>query len=204
MESVLSNKVLVLNKSWQAIDMITVKEAISKVFANTAKVVGRDYSLYSFEEWVDNWSDAAMYQEMSDRQTIKGDDFQIPIPEVIVNNFKGFRRNTCRFSRRNLFLRDDHSCQYCGYHSEDRRKFNLDHVIPKSRGGLMTWDNIVLSCVKCNSKKGNRTPEEASMTLKSKPYKPTWSQIRGKIGNNIPEFWKSFIDVAYWNVELKD
>ena len=204
MEASLNKKVLVLNKAWQAIDTINAKDAISKVFANTAKVVGRDYALYSFEEWVDNWSEAGKYQELSERNTIQGEDFVIPVPEVIVNNHKAFRRISCRFSRRNLFFRDGHTCQYCGYKSEDRRKFNLDHVIPKSRGGQMSWENIVLSCIKCNTKKGNRTPDEAGMKLLRKPFKPTWTQIRGKIGNNIPEFWKSFVDVAYWNVELKD
>ena len=76
-----------------------------------------------------------------------------------------------RYSRRNIILRDDSTCQYCSkkVHGKDA---TLDHVMPKSRGGKSTWTNIVLSCRSCNGKKDNRTPQEAGMTLLKKPVKP--------------------------------
>ena len=70
-------------------------------------------------------------------------------------------------SRRNIFLRDDYTCQYCGIKNPD--KLTLDHVKPKWQGGKDTWENLVCACFKCNSKKGGRTPEEANMTLLNQP-----------------------------------
>lgn len=205
MSTTLNNKVLVLNKAWQVVDTTTVKEALGKIVTGAAKVVGRDYGTYDFDSWVETWSDLAELAKMEEMETIKTAHMTFPIPEVIVNEYGGFHNMSARFSRRNLFLRDDYTCQYCGLQSEDKKKFNLDHVVPKSRGGQVNWENIVLSCIPCNTKKGSRTPEEANMKLKKEPVKPHWSQLRGKIGTeHVPEFWKSFVDAAYWNIELKN
>ena len=107
------------------------------------------------------------------------------------------------FNRRNLFARDSNRCQYCG------RKFppaelSLDHVMPRSRGGATNWENVVCSCVKCNVKKGGRTPEEARMHLIKPPAKPKRSPLLTvKLGNPKYRSWKSFLDDAYWTVDLK-
>ena len=72
-------------------------------------------------------------------------------------------------TRRNLMHRDEHMCQYCGKHGQD---LTIDHVMPKSRGGKDTWDNVVIACLRCNTHKGNKTPAEAGYTLHKKPFKP--------------------------------
>ncbi len=72
-------------------------------------------------------------------------------------------------TRKNILQRDNYCCQYCGIRGE---KLSVDHVFPRSRGGADTWENVVASCFPCNLRKGNRTPEEASMILNKKPYKP--------------------------------
>lgn len=82
-------------------------------------------------------------------------------------------RDKIKFSRINVFSRDRFSCSYCG-ESPGVRDLTYDHVIPRSRSGRTVWENIVTACISCNAKKGDRTPEEARMVLRSKPVKPTW------------------------------
>jgi Restriction endonuclease len=107
-----------------------------------------------------------------------------------------------KFTRHNIFERDKNTCQYCG-HSFERKDLNLDHVIPRDRGGPTTWENIVCSCIECNTRKANRTPQEAVMHLIRKPKRPKWRpfvQINFSLHHH--DSWKHFIDLAYWNVEL--
>ncbi len=85
-------------------------------------------------------------------------------------------KQTVRFNRRNIFARDGNHCQYCGRHYPTS-ELSLDHVVPRSRGGETTWENIVCSCVKCNVKKGGRTPQEAHMHLVRPPVKPKRSPL---------------------------
>jgi 5-methylcytosine-specific restriction endonuclease McrA len=80
-------------------------------------------------------------------------------------------KQVVRFSRINVYTRDGFRCQYCG-EKKAMRDLNYDHVIPRVKGGLTTWENIVTSCYPCNDRKGSRTPEEAGMTLRKKPFKP--------------------------------
>ena len=100
------------------------------------------------------------------------------------------------------FERDQNTCQYCGKVC-DRKDLNLDHVIPRDRGGPTTWENIVCSCIPCNTRKANRTPSEAALHLIRKPKRPKWRpfvQINFTLYHH--DSWKHFIDLAYWNVEL--
>jgi len=72
-------------------------------------------------------------------------------------------------TRRNVFQRDGHACQYCGYKGD---KLSIDHVLPRSRGGIDSWDNVTTACLPCNVRKGNRTPREAGMALVRPPHRP--------------------------------
>ena len=92
-------------------------------------------------------------------------------------------------SRQNIFRRDNSSCQYCGK-TED---LTLDHVIPKSRGGRTSWDNLTTACKRCNSRKGDLTPEEAQMPLKIKPYKPSFVMFLRDFGGMIEDSWLPFL-----------
>ena len=83
-------------------------------------------------------------------------------------------RARVRFSRLNIYARDRNTCQYCG-RRPPRAELNLDHVIPRSRGGVTNWENVVCSCVPCNLKKGGRTPDEARMRLLRHPIRPRWT-----------------------------
>src|SRR5205809_1147968 len=99
--------------------------------------------------------------------------------------------------------RDGSRCQYCGK-KMPTTELSLDHVVPKSQGGKSTWENIVCCCVKCNVKKGGRTPEQAHLHLVAKPHKPKRSPVINiRLADERYSSWKQFLDTAYWTVELK-
>lgn len=131
--------------------------------------------------------------------------FSMRVPEVIVlSAFNGRFSKEVRFSRRNIFERDENTCQYCAK-KFDRDELTLDHVIPRSRGGVSSWTNIVLACINCNMKKGDKLLSELHVKLLKKPVKPTWATRVGvKIGRDRKKSWEKFLEEAYWNVELKD
>lgn len=100
-----------------------------------------------------------------------------------------------RFSRRNVYLRDNHRCQYCGGQFGDH-ELTLDHVVPRVFGGKSTWTNVVTACGACNRRKGGRTPEQAGLPLKSKPSRPKWSPLslaHRLPGQDVPEPWRVWI-----------
>ena len=109
-----------------------------------------------------------------------------------------------KFSRRNVFLRDENRCQYCARRFSTHH-LSLDHVVPRSRGGATSWENVVCACIGCNSRKGSHLPEEAGMRLRRAPRRPAGHPVlrAGWIGPRYDE-WRTFLDVAYWNVELAD
>ena len=116
-----------------------------------------------------------------------------PFPAVIVlKNYVRSRFMSYNCNRRNVVWRDKNICQYCG-NKLTFSELTMDHVIPKSRGGEKSWNNIVASCKKCNSKKGDRTPEEARMPLIKKPFVPRWSIQILLRGFCVPEEWEDFI-----------
>ena len=131
--------------------------------------------------------------------------WKIRVPRVIVLLFfDRLPKKEVKFTRHNVFERDKNTCQYCGQ-TFDRNDLNLDHVIPRDRGGNTTWENVVCSCIPCNTIKGNRLPQEAQMTLIRKPKRPKWRPFL-HVTFNAPqhESWRHFVDLAYWNVELSD
>ncbi len=170
------------------------------LYQGVARVVHpHDYSLYNFDDWCE------LSRLSQEGQYIHTVNLRVRIPEVVIlTMFNGFIHHEVRFSRRNIFERDKNTCQYCGKRFS-KCDLTIDHVVPRSRGGYDAWENLVLACVKCNVKKGNRTPEEARMALIRKPGKPVWLP---KLGTRIPRSqimnWHHFVDVAYWDVELRE
>jgi 5-methylcytosine-specific restriction endonuclease McrA len=116
------------------------------------------------------------------RLPVRQDDDRLPIvdgelrlPRVMhLLRYDRAPRVGVRLTRRNLLLRDAYQCQYCG-RRPGMRDLNVDHVLPRSRGGRDTWDNLVISCRPCNLQKGKQTPAEAGMRLLNQPHKPRWS-----------------------------
>jgi len=201
--SLLNRQVLVLNRLWQAVNITTVRRAFTLLCQGHAQIVSTDgannYATHDFESWRD-FSARQPEQEMV--HTIS---FRIRIPRVIVLLiFDRAPKKEIKFTRHNIFERDKNTCQYC-CKTFDRKELNLDHVIPRDRGGQTTWENIVCSCIPCNTRKANRLPHEAGMRLKRKPERPKWRPFM-QITFGIPHdhAWKHFLDLAYWNVELGD
>ncbi|RMH09759.1 MAG: HNH endonuclease [Nitrospirae bacterium] len=148
------------------------------------------------------WQGKVEVLEFYDRD-IHGVSITFKLPSVMrllkVVRWKAAHRPV-KFSRINIFTRDQYTCQYCWkrYRTEE---LTFDHVIPIAKGGKKTWENIVTACWRCNNKKSGRTPEEAGMKLKKKPVKPAWTPfLTLLIGiRNAPESWRDYL---YWHVEL--
>ena len=138
--------------------------------------------------------------EYSRDRTIQGVNRAWPLPSVVrvIRHFKRDRIQV-RFSRLNIYTRDNFTCMYCRARlpSED---LTFDHVIPRSRGGKTVWENIVTCCIPCNRHKADRTPAEAKMHLRVKPKKPAYLPVvtvRMSAGK-IPDEW-----VPYWTTALE-
>jgi len=192
--------VLVLNRSWVAVHIASVRRALGMLYQGTARAVHpTDFSLYDFDDWCE------LSRIREDGRFLHTPTMRIRVPEVILLRvFNGFVRREVRFSRRNIFERDKNTCQYCGKR-HPKSELTIDHVIPQSRGGRDNWENLVLACVKCNVKKGSRTPAEAHMALRKKPQKPDWLPALGaRIPTDRIQSWQRFVDMAYWDVELRD
>ncbi|MCG8587767.1 MAG: HNH endonuclease [Proteobacteria bacterium] len=164
----LNSNVLVLNRSYLPIHVTTVKRAVSLTYLGVARVVNEQFQTFDFDAWME-------IVPTDEDETLGGVCRRIKVPRVIVlTEYDRVPRRHVRFSRLNIFSRDDFTCQYCG-ESPGRSGLNLDHVIPRTQGGRTTWENVVASCVGCNRKKGGRTPEQAGLRLRKKPRRPRWT-----------------------------
>jgi len=166
---------LVLNSAWQATTFLPVGTAIATLLRDMACVVHPvTFNLLTFEQW--------MERAPEDSRFIKTSGQPVPAPDAIVLKKYGQRPPTrIGFNRQNLFRRDDHSCQYCGVDLPGN-KLQIEHIMPRSRGGPTSWENCVAACDACNSRKADKTPREAGMRLKKTPTTPSW-----KPGLRIPQ-----------------
>ena len=187
----LSRPVLVLNKMWIPIRVASVRRCLNMIFADKASIVDPiDYSIYSWVEWIE-------LSTNSDKNVITTTRANIKIPEVIVlaKHDKVYMKDL-RLTKRNIYIRDKYRCQYTGKQLK-YDEANIDHIIPKARGGRNTWDNLVVCTKEINSIKGDRTPEEAGLKLIKKPVKPTPDGPHKLMDPkfNMPESWSKFIKV---------
>jgi 5-methylcytosine-specific restriction endonuclease McrA len=203
MACVLQQPVLVLNRLWQAVNVCSARRALTLLFEGRAQVVyespSGSFHTYDFGEW----KDFSVEQESGEEDQINTISFKIGIPKVILLLvYDRFPKKEVKFTRHNIFERDRNRCQYCGKILE-RKLLNLDHVVPRDRGGPTTWENIVCSCIPCNTRKANRTPPEAGMHLIRKPKRPKWRPfVQVNFTLNSHSSWRHFLDIAYWNVEI--
>ncbi len=190
----LDRSVLVLNKSWTPIAITTVKRGFSLVFQDHAHIVHPEtYEMHTFESWLVEHSAPADFPVPPDQAWVRTANLMIRIPEVLVlGRYNGVPRRELAFNRRNIYRRDAFQCQYCGG-KPGLKHLSIDHVIPISRGGATTWENCVVACVRCNTRKGNRTPEQASMPLRTEPGKPNWNDGVG-VGERAPRSWSRFVN----------
>jgi 5-methylcytosine-specific restriction endonuclease McrA len=202
----LDASVLVLNKCYMAVHIIPVRRAFCLLFKELAEVVTLDdgrYLSHDFQSWREVSEARARFKDPDD-DFIRTIHFEIQVPRVIrLLTYDRLPRTKIKFNRRNIFARDGNRCQYCGKRFPTG-ELSLDHVMPRSRGGGTDWENIVCACVRCNVRKGGRTPSEAGMRLTKPPVRPKTSPTLGlKLANRKYQSWKTFLDDAYWTVELK-
>lgn len=205
----MQSSVLVLNRLYMAIQVMSVRRAFCLLCKDLAEVVNVEngtYVSYDFQSWreVSEWK-ASIEGRKEHDDWIRAVNFEIQVPRVIrLLRYDQFPKNVIKFNRRNIFLRDENRCQYCG-HRFPTQQLSLDHVVPRSQGGLTNWENIVCACLRCNVRKGGRTPHEAHMRLKRRPVKPRRSPMLSHQLTCVKyESWKQFLDDAYWTVELQD
>lgn len=204
--SALDSSVLVLNKLYMAIHVVSVRRAfvlLCKELAEVVSIEDGQWCSYDFESWRDI-SQLRKEFPVEDRDWIRTVSFDIEVPRIIrLIAFDRLPKSGVKFNRRNIFARDANRCQYCGVRCSTS-DLTLDHVVPRSQGGTSTWENIVCACMDCNVKKGGRTPDQARMKLVKKPAKPKTSpMVSVKLGNAKYRSWKAFLDHAYWSVEIK-
>lgn len=201
----LSSSVLVLNRFYMAVHVVAARRSMGLLFRELAEVVHFEdgqYANYDFSSWREISELKAQFKEPHE-DWIRSVNFNIQVPRIIrLLFYDRVPVKTIRFNRRNIFARDGNLCQYCG-HRFPTSELSLDHVVPRSRGGEASWENMVCCCVDCNVKKGGRTPQEAHLKLVRKPVKPKRSPLLSlKLGNPKYESWKTFLSSAYWNVDL--
>jgi 5-methylcytosine-specific restriction endonuclease McrA len=154
------------------------------------------------------WEDVAtVVKEDASGRMLHSSRFTIGMPRVIVvkNAWKRKVRAEVPFSRRNVAVRDNSECQYCG-HFLRTAEYTYDHVIPRSEGGKSSWTNLVLACGRCNTRKANKSLEECGMRLLQTPVRPKRTEekyrFRLKISTLRPE-WREWSSWLYWNIELE-
>ena len=173
-----------------------------------ALVLNADYrplSYYPLSLW--SWQDAikAVFLERVNilaeyERSVRSPSFEMKLPSVVsLKSYVRPARNPA-FTRFNVFLRDRFACQYCGA-DED---LTFDHVIPRSRGGRTTWDNVVAACAPCNLQKGGRLSFQAGMYPSNPPHRPTVNELRNN-GRQFPPNYlhDSWADYLYWDSELE-
>jgi 5-methylcytosine-specific restriction endonuclease McrA len=205
--SALDSHVLVLNKHFAAIRVVSVKRAFTMLFKEMAEIIlveDSQYVSYDFDSWRQLSEHRAKYHR-EHHDWIRCVRFELAVPRIIrLMIYDRLPRQPVRFNRRNIFARDSNRCQYCGK-KFPTSELSLDHVTPRSQGGGTSWTNIVCCCVDCNVRKGGRTPIQANMKLITEPVKPKRSPVIAlRLSSEKYASWRQFIDAAYWNVELRD
>jgi 5-methylcytosine-specific restriction endonuclease McrA len=156
------------------------------VFREAARIVcPKSLATHSFSSWIDTPITNPEY-------TIRSPRIHIAAPEIILlTQYNRVPRREAPFTRRNLFLRDDYTCQYCGKRGPSHR-LSIDHVQPRSRDGSTSWDNCVLACMRCNARKANHTPKEAGLRLLRQPTRPRWTPYLSLQPSQRMESWARF------------
>ena len=164
----LNKKVLVLNQSYEPLCISNVRRTVIMLYLGKAEVI-----------------------ELIDHRFLRSLHLKIPVPSIVrLLLYKKVPDKKVILSRKNIMIRDNCQCQYCG---KKNIELTIDHVLPRDRGGYVAWENLVCACVKCNSGKGNKTPEEAGMTLLNTPRKPNYVSFLRYFVDTLREEWKPYL-----------
>jgi 5-methylcytosine-specific restriction endonuclease McrA len=171
---------LLLNSTYEPLSVISWQKAVSLWFTDKVEIV-EDYDDFSLRSMT----------------------IEIKCPAVVrLLKYVKFKNRTAKFSRINVFRRDNFTCQFCR-DQPGVPNLTFDHVLPRAQGGKTTWSNIVTACLPCNSRKGNRTPASAGMALLSKPVRPSETD-RFRFSFSFPKTPDAWRDYLYWNTSLEE
>jgi len=203
----LRSSVLVLNRSFAPVHIVTVKRAfclLCKAVAQVVDVEDGQLELHDFQ----SWQDISEFKKScglpdKDMEWVSTVSLDLVVPRVIrLLVYDRLPRRRASFNRRNIFARDENRCQYCGKRFPTT-ELSIDHIVPLACGGKNDWTNVVCACTDCNKRKGGKTPQQAAMTLIRKPFVPkTNPEIRLKLRRRKYYSWKQFLSEAYWSVTL--
>jgi 5-methylcytosine-specific restriction endonuclease McrA len=175
-------RVLVLNRLWQPIHICSPRRAIGLLCLGHAQVVDCDgeaiHGTHDFDSWLCLSLIRVDAQEASPAEHIRTTSTLLLMPSIIVlATYDRLPKREVKFTRENIFRRDDFTCQYCGQQKE-AADLNIDHVIPRDKGGAHTWENVVCSCIPCNTRKGNKMPDKGHGTSPLRmPKAPLWRPL---------------------------
>ena len=201
--SPLNGSVLVLNRFYMAVHVVSVRRSLALLYRELAEVIhveNNQYCNYDFDAWLELGefisadSDNEQNEQSEEMDWVRSVNFSIQVPRVVrLNFYDKVPQLTLRFNRRNLFARDQNQCQYCGK-AFPLSKLSFDHVVPRSHGGQTSWENVVCCCLKCNTRKGDRTPEQSHMPLIKKPVRPRQHPLLSvKMDNPKYAIWRTFL-----------
>jgi 5-methylcytosine-specific restriction endonuclease McrA len=168
--------VLVLNSTYEPLNVATLARAVRLVFAGKAEVV-------------------------HDRGTLRSAELVIPLPTVVRMLYYIARgRKRVSLTKKNVLLRDDYTCGYCSQRG-DRATMTVDHVVPRSQGGRSTWVNLVAACASCNGRKRDRTPEQARMPIQKRPHEPRFIPFVVVRRNTDRDEWQKYLSLYSVSIE---
>lgn len=164
----LNGRVLILNQSFEPISVCSARKALCLIYLTKAEMIAKEENRF-----------------------IRSVSYKMPYPSVIrLSRYIRVPYKKIELSRRNIMRRDGFRCQYCGAKTKE---LTIDHIIPKSRGGFDSWDNLVTACKVCNNKKGSRTPEESGLALIKKPRRPHHILFITQYMGKVDDKWKPFL-----------
>jgi len=163
----LDSRVLVLNQNYIPLCVCSARRAVVLLYLGKAEMVERNHAI------------------------IHSVSTSMPLPSIVrLSRMISAPRKRVLLNRKNILKRDNHRCQYCG---TSEGPITIDHILPRKRGGEDTWENLICACMRCNTKKGNRTPREAGMHLLSLPRKPGYIFFIQRMVGNPDDRWKPYL-----------
>ena len=195
-EHPLSTSVLVLNRNYTAVRVVTARRAfilLCKMQAEAIDARDEEFRVFDFPSWID-YSTLRHQEAAAEDVFVRTPRLSVLVPRVIrLVTYDKIPKREVKFSRKNILARDGNRCQYCGKRLPVSQ-LSLDHVHPKSRGGKSTWTNVVAACTPCNTRKGGRLPAEAAMKLRTVPAAPKRNPIlQDKVNTRMYQVWKMFL-----------
>lgn len=194
MADALSRRILVLNRLWQPVNIVGVRRAFGLLMQDHAQVINTisgDFRVMDAGEWLQFSMEHPPEKDYDCLHTVR---LKVRVPSVLLLRvFDRVPSKEIKFSRRAIFERDGFVCQYCGNRFHEK-ELNLDHVIPRDQGGKTSWENIVTSCIRCNTRKANRLPHKAGMHLKKSPARPRWRPFVSSVPKaEVEQDWTHFM-----------